>query len=128
MERQQKFAALARALDRGLPPEDACLEAGYPNASYARRRLRAYGAEALAARTYESRPANAPQKETPDMARIEDLEFCLDTGEWPGRAIIRAGYATVAEAVSSAIAAGRDDLARRVTFDPLASEWDEGAA
>ena len=122
---QARLVRLANyVFGEGLLPDIAAIAAGYP-----------HRAAALKAARYADRPALADALRPPTTAQrraaqIEDLEFLLDVGESPERAVIRCGFTSTDSAWSLLRKWGRADLATRLaallpTIDP---EWDETEA
>lgn len=110
----RKLDHAAQLLDDGYRPEAAAAAAGFASIQTARRAANRQDRPDLAA------ALRHPTQKEIAMDRIEDLEFCLDHGEWPARALIRAGFdATIESAQSKLREYGRGDLAMRLTIPPI---------
>lgn len=95
--------------DEGFLPDIAATAAGYPDRTAAMRAARHAG------RTELATALRLPTAEETMQNRIEDLEFCLDHGEHPDRAIARAGFLNGIDAAQNRLrASGRYDLAARL--------------
>lgn len=123
----ERKATAARKLDHaeqsiadGYRPEIATAAAGFGSLQTARRAATRAGRAELASALRYPTP-----KETA-MDRIEDLEFCLDHGEWPARALIRAGFTGALENAQGQLRKyGRSDLSARLTIAPLTTDDDD---
>lgn len=93
----------------GFLPEIAATAAGYTDRHAAIRAARKAGRPELA------NSLKLPTSTQIMQNRIEDLEFCLDHGEHPERAIRRAGFMHgIQEAQARLRQAGRHDLSARL--------------
>ena len=106
---QQRLANLSNyVFGEGFLPDVAAVAAGFPHRSAALRAARGAGRPELA---YALRlPTTAERR----AAQIEDLEFLLDRGEWPERAVKRCGFATLDSTIDVIRRWGYNDLAMRL--------------
>lgn len=105
----RRLATLANyVFGEGFLPEVAASAAGYKNRAAAHRAARHAGRPELAAAL--QRPTPAERR----AAQIEDLEFLLDRGEWPERAVKRCGFTTLDSAINMIRRWGHNDLATRL--------------
>ena len=106
---QQRLVNLANyVFGEGFLPDVAAVAAGFPHRSAALRAARGAGRPELA---YALRlPTTAERR----AAQIEDLEFLLDRGEWPERAVKRCGFTTLDSTIDVIRRWGYNDLATRL--------------
>lgn len=120
--RMIRFNALAHALSQGHTPTNAAHHAGFPSLRRAQKQLRRHGEHGLADQLLTNARGDGPvTRNDTDMDRIEDFEFCVNTGEWPERAWRRANFTNENEARTVFEQHGRFDLARRLTPEPIVS-------
>lgn len=123
--RSIRFNALAHALSQGRTPQQAVEQANFPSLDTARKQLRAHGQHGLANQlNIRNRGGSPVTRNDTDMDRIEDFEFCLNTGEWPERAWKRANFVSADEAREVFESRGRFDLAHRLVIEPVTTEED----
>lgn len=103
--------------DEGFLPDIAAAAAGYPDRTAAMRAARHAGRAELAT------ALRLPTAEETMRNRIEDLEFCLDHGEHPERAITRAGFMHGIRNTQTRLReAGRHDLAARLAVQDFLND------
>ena len=106
---QQRLTRLSNyVFGEGFLPEIAALAAGY------KTRASAYSSAHHAGRPELAAALRLPTPAEKRAARIEDLEFLLDRGEWPERAVKRCGFATLDSAITQTRRWGRNDLSMRL--------------
>ena len=106
---QQRLVNLANyVFGEGFLPDVAAVAAGFPHRAAALRAARGAGRPELA---YALRLPTTAEKRA---AQIEDLEFLLDRGEWPERAVKRCGFTNLDTAINLIRRWGYNDLAMRL--------------
>ena len=107
---QRRINALHEyAITEGFLPDIAAIAAGFPHRSAAMQAARRAGRTDLAAAL--RKPTTAERR----AARVEDLEFLLDHGEWPPRAVQRCGFGTIESAFDVLTRWGYNHVAHRLT-------------
>ena len=119
---QRRIVDLANyVFGEGFLPDVAAVAAGFPHRPAALKAARHSGRPELAAAL--RLPTTAERR----AAQIEDVEFLLDAGEWPERAVKRCGFTNLDSAIDLIRRWGRHDLAMRLyalTREPETDEWD----
>ena len=106
---QQRLVNLANyVFGEGFLPDVAAVAAGFPHRAAALKAAQHAGRSALADALRLPTPAEKR------AAQIEDIEFLLDRGEWPERAVKRCGFATLDSAITQTRRWGRNDLSMRL--------------
>ena len=106
---QQRLVNLANyVFGEGFLPDVAAVAAGFPHRAAALKAAQHAGRNALAAALRLPTPAEKR------AAQIEDLEFLLDRGEWPERAVKRCGFTNLDTAINLIRRWGYNDLSMRL--------------
>ena len=106
---QQRLVNLANyVFGEGFLPDVAAVAAGFPHRAAALKAAQHAGRNALADALRLPTPAEKR------AAQIEDLEFLLDRGEWPARAVKRCGFTNLDTAINLIRRWGYNDLSMRL--------------
>lgn len=108
-EAATRHRALEALLDDGYIISLAVRRAGYKNIGSARN------SAAVAGRTDLLEKMRGPTRAQKTQARIEDYEFLVRNGEWPPRAVQRAGFDNLAAARSTFQGHNRIDLSETLS-------------